>query len=64
AKKDNEQILEIKGYIENYIENKNNYRSQNTSSDADELMKFKKLLDMGAITEEEYENKKEQILKL
>ncbi|MDU6535082.1 MAG: SHOCT domain-containing protein [Intestinibacter bartlettii] len=27
-------------------------------------MKFKKLLDMGAITEEEYENKKEQILKL
>ena len=64
AKKDNEQILEIKGYIENYIENKNNYRSQNISSDADELMKFKKLLDMGAITEEEYENKKEQILKL
>lgn len=64
TKKETEQILEIKEYIENYISNKNNNSNQNTPSAADELMKFKKLLDMGAITEEEYENKKEQILKL
>jgi hypothetical protein len=34
------------------------------NSDADELAKFKKLLDDGAITEEEYNKKKKQILGL
>lgn len=34
------------------------------SSVADELMKFKKLLDIGAITEDEYKAKKEQLLSL
>lgn len=34
------------------------------TSEADELAKFKKLLDEGAITEEEYQAKKKQILKL
>lgn len=62
AKKETEQILEIKGYIENYIENKNKY-NESQFGGADELLKYKKLLDMGAITQEEYENKKEQILK-
>ena len=33
-------------------------------SDADELRKYKELLDMGAITKEEYEKKKKQILGL
>ncbi|MBO5528084.1 MAG: SHOCT domain-containing protein [Bacilli bacterium] len=36
---------------------------QNTST-ADELMKYKKLLDEGAITESEYQSIKEKILKL
>ena len=34
------------------------------SSDADELKKYKELLDQGAITQEEYEAKKKQILGL
>ena len=33
-------------------------------SSADELMKYKELLDSGAITQAEYESKKKQILKL
>lgn len=61
-KKEINQILEIKEYIENYISNKN--RPVQVSSDADELLKYKELLDMGAITEEEFEAKKKQILGL
>ncbi len=34
------------------------------SSAADELLKFKQLLDMGAITEAEYNTKKSQLLGL
>ncbi len=34
------------------------------NNDADELMKYKQLLDAGAITQEEYEIKKRQILGL
>ena len=35
---------------------------QNASSTADELLKFKSLLDQGAITQEEYDKKKNQLL--
>ena len=35
-----------------------------TLSPADELIKWKQLLDMGGITQEEYETKKKQLLKL
>ena len=34
----------------------------NTSSNLDEILKLKQLLDMGAITQEEFENKKAQLL--
>lgn len=34
----------------------------NTSSNLDEILKLKQLLDMGAITKEEFENKKAQLL--
>lgn len=37
---------------------------QETTSGADELLKWKKLLDDGAITQEEYDAKKKQILNL
>lgn len=37
---------------------------QNTSSVADEILKFKNLLDIGAITLEEFEAKKKQLLNL
>lgn len=41
------------------------YNSQNMSvSPADEIKKYKMLLDMGAITEEEFERKKKQLLDL
>lgn len=37
---------------------------QPQNSLADEIMKYKKLLDMGAITQDEFEKKKEELLKL
>ena len=44
-----------------------NSNSEKTSlgsiSQADELLKFKKLLDEGIITQEEFERKKQQLLK-
>lgn len=39
-------------------------KEEKTTSQADEIKKFKELLDSGAITEEEYEAKKKQILGL
>ena len=36
---------------------------QNNISNADEIMKFKKLLDKGIITQEEFERKKQELLK-
>ena len=59
-KKDLAQAKDLKTLIESL----QNEGSQSTaqSSGADELLKFKELLDAGAITEEEYEAKKKQIL--
>ena len=60
SKKELAQAKEIKELIESL----QNEGSQSTaqSSGADELLKFKELLDAGAITGEEYEAKKKQIL--
>ncbi|HIX15968.1 MAG TPA: SHOCT domain-containing protein [Candidatus Hungatella pullicola] len=44
-------------------EQKQECRSEKTS-EADEILKFKKLLDDGIITQEEFEAKKKQILGL
>lgn len=44
--------------------NQQNDSNGNEISQADELRKFKELLDMGAITKEEYESKKKEILHL
>lgn len=47
----------------NGAENNNNSNKKNASfSIADELLKFKNLLDMGAITQEEFDMKKKQLL--
>ena len=52
-----EKLLEIKGISEQKLEEIK--RTQKTSSSsADELKKYKELLDMGAITPEEYEKRK------
>ena len=59
---ENYQIaLNIKNYIENYQQN-NNTNNLNQISAADELMKFKKLLDDGIITQDEFDSKKKQLL--
>lgn len=44
--------------------NQNDNKSIKTSSDADEILKFKKLLDAGVITQAEFDAKKKQILNL
>lgn len=58
ARKINEQIHNL--LIE--LQNRKISPTQAQVSEADELLKFKKLLDAGAISEEEYNMKKEQIL--
>ena len=41
-----------------------NIKESSTGSDADEILKFKNLLDQGIINEEEFEAKKKQLLGL
>ena len=38
--------------------------SVNSTSPADELIKYKQLLDMGALTQEEFDKKKKELLNL
>lgn len=61
SKKDLEQAKELKALIES-LQNKDSQPETSNTSDADELIKFKELLDAGVITEEEFEAKKKQIL--
>ena len=62
----NAEAREIKDYIENIILNRS--KNQGTvvqqASPAEELKKFKELLDMGVISQEEFDAKKKQILGL
>jgi len=53
--------LQIKEYIEKMQSSSN---SINQISSADELIKYKQLLDGGAITQEEFNLKKKQLLGL
>lgn len=46
----------------NEARNMEDYHDIKQNSCADEIMKYKQLLDMGAITKEEYESKKKQLL--
>lgn len=55
----NEVIEEVKGISVNKVR-----VSNNTSSVADEILKFKELLDMGAITQDEFDAKKKQLLNI
>ena len=58
----NEEIMDG---ISNLITTKKQMQTviEKTGSNADELKKYKELLDMGAITSEEYEVKKKELLK-
>ncbi len=62
----NAEALEFKNYVEKklreYQERPQGQSVVQQISQADELKKFKELLDAGVITQEEFENKKKQIL--
>lgn len=66
SKKDYAQALELKEYIESVQgqQNQTTVTIESKSSEADELIKFKQLLDAGVITEDEFKAKKNQILGL
>lgn len=65
-KKSYEIALEIKRYIDNYstAPKQQATTGQTQTSGADEILKFKKLLDEGVINEEEFNAKKKQLLGL
>lgn len=60
------KALKIKKYIEKYSENQNmnDVVKVDSHSNADEIMKYKKLLDDGIISQKEFETKKKQLLEL
>ncbi|MCI8470342.1 MAG: SHOCT domain-containing protein [Clostridia bacterium] len=45
------------------MQNQINTATSNNNSSADEILKFKQLLDQGIITNQEFEKKKEDLLK-
>jgi len=64
----NKQIPKESEELYNYIlqkisECKKSNMGSNSVSSADEILKFKELLDQGIITEEEFERKKQELLK-
>ena len=56
------KALKLKEIIEKRVQIANSARG--TFSPADEIMKYKQLLDIGAITKQEYEKKKNELLSL
>lgn len=61
--KETEEAERIVAYIQNKIKEAKQPKSAATAvSAADEMMKFKSLLDMGVITQEEFDAKKKQLL--
>lgn len=67
VKKEQKMADEIKSYVENILTSKNSSSTNivhNSSDAAEEIRKFKSLLDDGIITEEEFQEKKKQLLGL
>lgn len=62
VKKEQKMADEIKEYIEGFLANKGKSQVAATISGADEILKYKELLDQGIITEEEFQEKKKQLL--
>lgn len=62
SKKQNDSALSIKNYVEERLAIINNSSIHNSLSSADELKKYKELLDANIITQEEFNAKKEQLL--
>ncbi|PFA26739.1 hypothetical protein CN390_27865 [Bacillus cereus] len=62
AKKEQKMADEIKEYIEGFLANKSKPQVAATVSGADEILKYKELLEQGILTEEEFQAKKKQLL--
>jgi len=63
----NDKMEEVYQYILKRVEAVKNEKDENSKeklSVADEIKKFKELLDMGAITQDEFEQKKKELLNL
>lgn len=65
SKVSNEKMEEVANYIKKQVEAYKNFGNMqvNNFSAADEIKKYKELLDMGVITQEEFERKKVELLK-
>lgn len=61
-KNQHEEAIQFKKALDKVLETRNS--TSQTQSTADEIRKFKELLDIGAITEEEYQAKKKSLLGL
>jgi len=64
VKKDNELVYQIKAKIEELMSRQHTGYTTNQISSADEIRKYRELLDEGIITKEEFEQKKKQLLGL
>ncbi|MGW6193065.1 SHOCT domain-containing protein [Bacillus cereus] len=62
TKREEKMAEEIKEYIESILVNKSKPQVASSVSGADEILKYKELLDQGVITEEEFQAKKKQLL--
>ena len=65
TKVSNEKMEEVASYVKKQVETYKNMGAVqvNSFSAADEIKKYKELLDIGAITQEEYDTKKKELLK-
>jgi hypothetical protein len=65
AKKLATEMEEVNDFIQEKVRTSKSPRTAGpVTSPADEILKFKQLFDMGAVTEEEYEAKKKQLLEI
>ena len=62
--KDEDIILQLKEYLESILVQRTNNTNYSSHSNLDELKKLKELLDMGIISQEEFDMKKKELLNL
>lgn len=64
GRKHKDEMEKLKDFIERKIEQAHSSNTNSSNSAADEIAKFKKLLDDGTITQDEFDAKKKQLLGL
>lgn len=62
--KNNDDAVKIKDFIEKKISSKNEAPKASGTSAADEIKKYKQLMDEGILTQDEFEAKKRELLNL